>query len=138
MTATPQVAVGAIAFDADGRVLLVQRARQPGRGLWTVPGGRVELGESLRDAVAREVREETGLEVTVGDLVEVIERVIRDDAGAVAYHYVIHDYLVSVSGGELCAADDAGDARWCDDDEVAALPLTGGLLPVLERAKRMR
>jgi ADP-ribose pyrophosphatase YjhB (NUDIX family) len=134
----PTVAVGAIAFDGDGRVLLIQRGRPPGVGLWTLPGGRVELGESLRDAVAREVREETGLEATVGVLVEVVERIIRDDAGDIAYHYVIHDYLAEVSGGSPCAADDAGDARWCDSEALDSLPLTDGLLPVLARAKRMR
>jgi ADP-ribose pyrophosphatase YjhB (NUDIX family) len=132
----PTVAVAGIAIDSDGRVLLVRRGRPPGVGLWTVPGGRVELGESLAAACAREVAEETGLTVEVAGLVEVIERMIpagdRD-----LYHYVILDYLVRVTGGTLRAADDVTDVRWCDDAALAALPLTDGLLPVLARARRL-
>ena len=135
-TARPTVAVGAFVFDDADRVLLVQRGRPPGEGLWTVPGGRVELGESLADAVVREVREETGLDVRCGALVEVVERVTR--AGDDLYHYVILDYLADVTGGALAAADDVRAARFVTDDEAAGLPLTGGLLPVLARARALR
>ena len=134
----PQIAVGGVAFDSEGRVLLVQRGRPPGEGLWTLPGGRLELGELLRDAVVREVQEETGLVASVGELVELVERVIRDDAGDISYHYVIADFLVVITAGLLRPGDDARDARWCDDRAVRELPLTAGLLPVLARAKRMR
>jgi ADP-ribose pyrophosphatase YjhB (NUDIX family) len=107
MPNAPVVAVGAIAIDDGGRVLLVQRGKPPGVGLWTVPGGKLLLGESLVTGCEREVREETGLEVEVGQLVTVVERVVRDDDGRIAYHFVIHDYLVHVRGGELAADDDA-------------------------------
>lgn len=123
------VAVGAFVFDRDGRVLLVERGQPPGVGLWTVPGGRLERGETLVQAVAREVREETGLVVEVGTLVCVVER-ISDH-----HHYVILDYLARVIGGELAAASDARAAKFVGSDELAGLPLTDGLLPLLERAR---
>jgi 8-oxo-dGTP diphosphatase len=138
-TPRPTVAVGAFVFDDAGRVLLVQRGRPPGAGLWTVPGGKVELGESLAAAVEREVREETGLVVRCGALVEVVERIIDPgDAGGARWHYVILDYLATLEGGTLAAADDVRDARFVDDAELAGLPLTDGLLPVLAAARRQR
>ena len=120
----PIIGVAGIAFDADGRVLLV---KGDDRG-WSVPGGRVEPGERLVDACARELREETGLEVRVGPLAEVFERIEPD------LHYVILDYLVAVVGGELAAGDDALEAGWFSFAEVARMRTTAGLLAVLERA----
>ena len=125
---TPLVAVAGIVFDAAGRVLLVERGQPPGAGLWTVPGGRLEAGETLAAGVARELAEETGLAVEVGPLVEVVER-IGD-----GYHYVILDYLARAVGGELRAASDVRAARFVDAGELATLPLTAGLVPVIERA----
>ncbi|MBA3394168.1 MAG: NUDIX hydrolase [Deltaproteobacteria bacterium] len=125
----PTVAVGGIVFDDAGRVLLVERGRPPGVGLWTVPGGKLELGETLAQAVAREVREETGLVVEVGALACVVERVGE------GYHYVILDYLARVIGGSLAAADDVRDARFVSEAELGALPVTDGLLDVLARAR---
>ena len=95
MTPTPICAVGAFVFDPEGRVLVVQRATPPGEGLWSVPGGKLEPSETLAQAVAREVREETGLVVEVGPLACVVER-MGDD-----FHYVILDYLARVIGGKL-------------------------------------
>lgn len=125
----PVVAVAGIVLDERGRVLLVQRGKPPGEGLWSVPGGKLEATETLAQAVTREVREETGLLVEVGPLACVIER-IGDD-----HHYVILDYLAHVIGGTLAAASDARDARWVSSDGLAALPLTEGLLDVLARAR---
>jgi ADP-ribose pyrophosphatase YjhB (NUDIX family) len=133
----PEVAVGGVAFDAAGRVLLVQRGNPPGAGSWTVPGGRVEPGETLAEACRRELREETGLDVAVGPLVEALER-MHHDAGALRYHFVILDYLVEVTGGALAPASDVRDARWCTPADLEALPLTDGLLPVIERARALR
>ena len=126
---TPQVAVGAFVFDEQGRVLLVERGRPPGEGLWTVPGGRLERDETLAQAVAREVREETGLVVEVGALACVVER-MGDD-----YHFVILDYLARVIGGTLGAASDVRAAKFVDEAELATLPLTDGLAPLIERAR---
>ena len=126
---TPTVAVGAIVFDIDGRVLLIERGRPPGEGLWSVPGGRLHPNETLAQAVAREVREETGLDVEVGTLACVVER-MGDD-----YHFVILDYVARVIGGTLAAGDDARQARFVDEAELATLPCTDGLIPILERAR---
>ena len=134
--AQPVVAVAAIVFDDDDRVLLIERGRPPGVGLWSVPGGRVELGESLAAAVAREVAEETGLTVEVGPLIEVVERVTATDGGT--YHYVILDYLAWRTGDLTApprAGDDVRDARFVAAAELEALPLTDGLIPVIDRAR---
>lgn len=129
-TAVPgTIAVGGIVFDADGRVLLVQRGKPPGVGLWSVPGGRLEPGETIEQGVAREVLEETGLVVEVGPHAETITR-IGD-----GYHYIIHDHVARVLRGTLRAGDDARDARWVTAAELSALPTTEGLLPVVERAR---
>jgi ADP-ribose pyrophosphatase YjhB (NUDIX family) len=125
----PLVGVGAIVFDRDGRVLLVLRGKPPGAGLWSIPGGKLESRETLAQAVAREVREETGLVVEVGALACVIERIADD------HHFVLLDYFARVIGGELAAASDARAARFVDRDELHALPLTEGLVDVLMRAR---
>lgn len=126
---TPIVAVAAIVFDTEGRVLLIERGTPPGLGLWSVPGGKLEGAETLAQGVAREVREETGLLVEVGPLACVIER-MGDD-----HHFVILDYLARAIGGTLAAASDVRAARWVTADELYALPLTDGLGAVLERAR---
>jgi 8-oxo-dGTP diphosphatase len=125
----PVVGVGAIVFDAEGRVLLIERGRPPAAGLWSVPGGKLEPRETLAQGVAREVREETGLLVEVGTLACVIERMADD------HHFVILDYFARVIGGELAAASDARAARFVDPDQLAQLPLTEGLADVLTRAR---
>ena len=125
----PICAVAGIVFDPEGRVLLVQRAKEPGLGLWTVPGGRLEGQETLAQGVAREVREETGLVVEVGPLSCVVER-MGDD-----FHFVILDYLARVIGGSLAAGSDASAARFVDEAELHELRTTDGLLDVLTRAR---
>ncbi|MFN7980176.1 MAG: NUDIX hydrolase [Vicinamibacterales bacterium] len=133
----PVAAVGGVVLDGD-RVLLVRRALPPRQGEWSLPGGRLELGEALVDGVAREVREETGLEVEVGPLVEVFDRVHRDDAGGIRFHFVIVDFLCRVTGGTLRPGDDAADARWATRDEVAALGVNAFAAAVIARAFRIR
>ena len=111
----PLIGVGAVIVQ-DGRVLLVQRGRDPMKGQWTLPGGVLEVGESLVEGVIREVREETGLDVEVLELVELLDRIHRED-GRVRFHYVIADYLCRVTGGELHAASDADAVRWIERAE---------------------
>jgi len=134
--AQPLAGVGAIVVWRD-QVLLVQRARPPHLGLWSVPGGLIELGETAAQAARREVREETGLEVAIGSLVTVVDRIETAPDGRVRYHFVIADYLARPldAAPSPCAASDAGAVRWCAWDEIASLPLTPGLAPVLARAR---
>ncbi len=111
----PLVGVGAVIVDR-GRVLLVQRGHEPMKGHWSIPGGLVELGESLTDAVVREIREETGLAVESVELIELLDRIYRDGE-RIRYHYILADYLCCVTGGELRAASDAADVRWVERTE---------------------
>jgi 8-oxo-dGTP diphosphatase len=117
---------GAIVHDADGRLLLVRRGREPGRGLWSLPGGRCEPGEDAAAAAVREAYEETGLVVTAG---AVAGRVRRPGPGGVTYDIV--DVICTVAGGQLRAGDDADDVRWVDAAGLAALPVTDGLVAAL-------
>lgn len=126
MTVSLIPCVGAVITDAAGRLLLIQRGHEPGKGLWSVPGGRVEPGESDEQAVIREVREETGLSVAPGRLVGTVRR--PGPGGSV---FDIRDYAATVTGGTLAAGDDAADARWAGPGELAALPLTDGLADAL-------
>ncbi len=125
--------VGALILEGD-RILLVERAREPLKGWWSLPGGVLEPGELLRDAVIREVREETGLVIEPIEMMEIYERIMRDEEGRVEYHYVLMDFLCRVIGGNLAAADDACGAQWFARGELAALRITEGTLPVIERA----
>src|SRR6478752_1994688 len=109
----PILGVGAIIIDS-GRVLLVERGREPLRGYWSLPGGVLEVGEKLADGVRRETLEETGLAIELVGVVEIFERIMRDATGAAEYHYVLIDYLCRVSGGELKAGDDVSKAIWVD------------------------
>ncbi len=121
------LAAGGVVGDAHGRVLLVLRARAPEAGRWSIPGGRLEPGESLAEAAGREVLEETGLVVAVGREVGVLD--IPAGADLV---YEVHDFAARVTGGTLDAADDAADVRWASRDEVATLDTTAGLLAHLD------
>ena len=112
---TPFVGVGAVIVE-EGRVLLVRRGSEPLKGHWTLPGGVLEVGESLVDGVKRETKEETGLEVEVIELIELLDRIHRHES-RVRYHYVIADYLCRVTGGELRAASDADAVRWVERAE---------------------
>jgi ADP-ribose pyrophosphatase YjhB (NUDIX family) len=118
----PLVGVGAVVAQ-ESRVLLIRRGTPPLLGEWSLPGGVLECGEALREAVVREAREETGLVVETGEMLGVYERVIRDDEGRVRYHYVLIDFLCRAVGGDLKAGSDAADVRWFTREELPALNL---------------
>jgi ADP-ribose pyrophosphatase YjhB (NUDIX family) len=119
---TPLVGVGAIIIE-DDRVVLVKRGRAPLQGTWSIPGGVLEVGETLRKAAIREAYEETGLTIEPGELLGVFERVVPDEQGRMKYHYVLIDFLCWPKAGQLAAGDDAEDVRWFRRDELAALDL---------------
>lgn len=132
----PMVGVGGIVFRGD-QVLLVKRGRSPAKGQWSIPGGLVEVGESLAQAVAREVLEETGVRVETGPLVEVFEPLERDEAGAVVFHYVVLDYLCLYQSGQPQAASDAAETRWVGPEEEEALQVREITRRVIAKAREM-
>lgn len=112
----PIVAVGA-AVCRDGRVLVVQRGREPSLGVWTVPGGIVDLGERMGEAAAREVHEECGIEVRVGQVVGTLDNIVRDGDGAIRFHYAIVDFCAEYVSGDLELNDELMDAAWITPDQ---------------------
>ncbi|GAC1417928.1 MAG: NUDIX domain-containing protein [Actinomycetota bacterium] len=115
----------------DGKLLMAKRAREPGRGLWTLPGGRVESGETLREAVIREVREETAIEIEPDGLIGIVERIVRADDGSVEFHYIICDFVATPRSFKEQAGDDASEVRWVPVGELSTMALTDGLLQFL-------
>jgi 8-oxo-dGTP diphosphatase len=130
---SPIPSVGVVVCDGD-RVLLVLRAQEPSLGKWSVPGGVVELGETIRGAAQREVLEECGLHTEVGEVIAVRDAIVRDQDNRIRFHYVLVDVVARCVGGELSAASDVADARWVPRGDLDSLDLTSGLLPVLLRA----
>jgi len=129
----PFVGVGAVVVDG-GRVLLVRRGNEPSKGEWSLPGGAVEVGETLEVAMAREVREETGLEIDVGPMVDVLDRIRFDADGRVLYHYVLIDFVCRVAGGTLGCGTDAADVTWAPVMELTQYGLAETTMSVIRKA----
>ena len=129
----PLIGVGAVIVDAR-RVALVRRGQPPLLGEWSIPGGVLEVGETLREGAMREAREETGLIVDAGDLLGIFERLVPGEDGRLRYHYVLMDFLCVWTGGDLLAASDAADVRWFRPEELEALKLAPDTLAVIQKA----
>jgi 8-oxo-dGTP diphosphatase len=134
----PIVGVGAVVIDGT-KVLLVRRGQEPLKGEWSLPGGALELGETLQQGVVREVLEETGLIVVPGGIIEILDRITPDEAsGRVRYHYVLIDFVCHVTGGALCSASDAEEVRWVERDQLQnGYRLAPVTLVVIEKAFRL-
>ena len=115
--AHPVVGVGAVVV-RDGKALIIKRAHEPRKGEWSLPGGLLELGESLQDAARREIKEETSLDIDVGPVIETFDRVHRDEQGRIRYHFVIVDFVCWANGGEAAAGSDAEAVAWVTADEI--------------------
>jgi 8-oxo-dGTP diphosphatase len=133
----PIVGVGAIIIRGE-EVLLARRGKEPGYGEWSIPGGAVELGEKLEEAVAREVSEEVNVAVRVGEMVEVLERIFRDPAGRIQYHYVLVDFLCEHLSGEGRPSSDALEMKWVHLSEISRYRLPERTKRVIQKAFKMR
>jgi len=134
----PVVGVGAVVFGDEGRVVLVKRRYEPLAGQWSLPGGALELGETLEAAVAREILEETGLVVSVGPVIEVFDRILVDEAGKTRYHFVLVDYLCAIAGGVLQPGSDVDDAVLADPADLETFRVVAKARDVIARAVRMK
>jgi ADP-ribose pyrophosphatase YjhB (NUDIX family) len=133
----PILGVGAVVVSR-GRALLVKRGNEPAKGAWSIPGGKVEIGETIHDAVKREIREETGLDIEVGQRLRILQRIFRDDSGRVKYHYVLIDYRAVPIGGTLSASSDAADVRLFTAGGLRKLGLADVTLEVIQKALGIR
>lgn len=129
----PILGVGVV-VQKDDCILLVQRGQEPGRGMWSLPGGGVELGERLEDAARREVQEECGIDIDLGEVIQAFDLILRDDAGRVQYHYVIVDLSSHYLSGELRSASDVMDARWVAVEELGRFSLAPKTLEIVGKA----
>ncbi|MCX8170133.1 MAG: NUDIX hydrolase [Candidatus Methanomethyliaceae archaeon] len=127
----PIIGAGILVID-NGKVLLIKRGNDPNKGLWSIPGGMVGLGESPEEAAIREFKEETGLDAIIEDLLGVFNVVIRDDKGKIKYHYVVIDYLGKVIGGMLKPGSDVLDAKWFEINELSKIQTSATLKKAIE------
>ena len=133
----PRAAVGAVVFK-DDKVLLVRRGRPPAKGQWAIPGGNVKLGETLQQAAEREILEETGIVIRAGDPVYTFDAIVRDEDGAVQFHYVIVDLAAEYIDGSPRPGDDADEVRWLDAQALDTLPVSPPTLKLLTETLHFR
>ncbi len=131
----PILGIGAVIV-CNGKILLEKRKGEPGRGKWSIPGGLVELGETVEQTVMREIREETGLDVEKPELIDVVNYIIVDGNSRVKYHFVMIDYFVKLRGGTLKAADDAAELKWVPLGEVEKYDLTKTFRAFIQRNRQ--
>lgn len=130
----PMVGVGVIVFDEDSKILLVQRGQEPSKGLWALPGGLVEVGEELKTAVKREVKEECDLDVEVGEVVSVVDLILKDENKKVKYHYILIDYDAKYIAGDLTPKSDVKNANWFTQQEIKQLDVPEVTRQVIDKA----
>jgi ADP-ribose pyrophosphatase YjhB (NUDIX family) len=128
----PLVGVGALVIESD-KILVVKRENEPGKGLWSIPGGLLELGERVRDGAVRETEEETGIKIEIDSLIDVVDSVTKDENGRIRYHYVLIDFLAHPIGGKLNPNSDVKEAKWVTFEELKRLPTTRTLKYLLEK-----
>ena len=133
----PLVGVGILIVEGEN-ILLAKRENDPGKGRWSIPGGLLELGEPVRDGAKREAKEETGIDVEIEDLLDVIDNIIRDEEGKVCYHYVLVDFLGHPVGGQLQPGTDVKEAMWASIRELDTLNTTRTLKRLVEKAKLLK
>ncbi len=133
----PLVGVGVITFNSENKVLLVKRGNEPSKGLWSLPGGLVELGERVREAGVREVKEECNIDIEPEDVISVVDLILEDSEGKVKYHYILIDYLARYIGGEIEPQSDVVDADWFSYDELEELNIPEVTRNVLEKAFKL-
>jgi len=133
----PMVSVQALVIK-EGRILLQKRLREPSKGKWSIPGGRIELGEAIYEAASREVLEECSIEIEIERVLDVADSILRDEEGRISYHFVLIYLLARYKGGDVKAQSDAEDVRWVTTDELAELDIHPQLRAVLMRAAELK
>lgn len=133
----PILAVGTVVFK-DDHILLIQRNKPPKATQWSIPGGAQDLGETLKEASAREVKEETGVDIKNITLVDVVDYIKKDDQGKILYHYSLVDYMADYDGGDLIAGDDALNPKWVPISEIASYKLWEATVKLIEDAARIK
>ncbi len=133
--ASPVSGIGVVVYNNAGKILLVKRANEPHKGMWSIPGGAIELGESINQAAEREVLEECSVKIKIERVLDAAENMVKDDKGRVKYHYVIIDLLANYVSGKLKAGMDASECGWFTPEEITAMDISPILRAMLERQR---
>ncbi|NHV45767.1 MAG: NUDIX hydrolase [Candidatus Verstraetearchaeota archaeon] len=131
----PLIGAGILVIE-NGKVLLIKRGNEPNKGLWSIPGGLVKLGESPEEAAIREFKEETGLNAIIEKLLGIFNIIIKDNEGKIKYHYIVVDYLGKVIGGELKPGSDVLDAKWFDINELKNIQISSTVIKAIEKIEK--